>query len=65
MLKVLLADDEYFITQGLIQLIDWYAEGYKIVFVASNGMEALDYLKKNQVDLIIADIKISADDEEA
>lgn len=58
MLKVLLADDEYFITQGLIQLIDWYAEGYKIVFVASNGMEALDYLKKNQVDLIIADIKM-------
>ena len=28
MLKVLLVDDEYVITQGLSVLIDWGAEGY-------------------------------------
>lgn len=58
MLNVLLVDDEYFIAQGLLHLIDWGAEGYQIVSIASNGMEALEYLKENKVDLIIADIKM-------
>lgn len=58
MLKVLLVDDEYFITQGLLVLIDWEAEGYEIASVASNGREALDYLKENDVDLVITDIKM-------
>ena len=55
-MKVLLVDDEPFILQGLSVLIDWRAEGFEIVKTASNGKEALDYLKENQVDLIIADI---------
>lgn len=57
-LKVMLADDEPFILQGLAVLIDWEAEGYEIVKMAANGMEALDYLKDHSVDLIIADIKM-------
>lgn len=56
MLKVLIVDDEYFIAQGLEVLIDWTAEGYEIAAVASNGREALDYLRNNQVDLVIADV---------
>ncbi len=55
-MKVLLVDDEPFILQGLSVLIDWQAEGFKIVKMASNGKEALDYLRENRVDLIIADI---------
>ncbi len=58
MLKVLLADDEYFIAQGLRMLIDWEAAGFTIVKVAANGKEALDYLAANQVDLVITDIKM-------
>lgn len=57
-LKILLVDDEPFILQGLTILIDWTAEGCEIVKTASNGMEALNYLKKNCVDVIIADIKM-------
>ncbi len=56
MLKVLLVDDEYFIAQGLLVLIDWKAEGYEIAATASNGREALEYLKGNAVDLVITDI---------
>ena len=56
MLKVLLVDDEYVITQGLSVLIDWGAEGYEIAAVCSNGQDALDYLRENPVDLVIADV---------
>lgn len=60
MLNVMLVDDEPFITQGLTVLIDWEKEGYRIVNIASNGIEALEYLKstKEKVDLILADIRM-------
>lgn len=57
-MKVLLVDDEPFILQGLAVLIDWNAEECEIVKMASNGQEALDYLKENKVDLIMADIRM-------
>ena len=37
MLKVLLVDDEPFIAKGLSVIIDWNAEGFEIVSLASNG----------------------------
>ena len=58
MLRVMLVDDEPFIVQGLSVLIDWAKAGYEIVCIATNGQEALEYLKENEVDLIIADIQM-------
>ncbi len=58
MLKAMLIDDEPFILQGLSVLIDWEAEGYEIVKKASDGREALGYLRENKVDLIITDIRM-------
>ncbi len=58
MMKAMLVDDEPFILQGLSVLIDWETEGYEIVKKASDGMEALDYLRENKVDLIITDIRM-------
>lgn len=58
MMRVLLVDDEPFIMQGLSVLIDWKKEGYEIAGVCENGKEALDFLKSQQVDLIIADIQM-------
>ena len=58
LLKVLLVDDEPFILQGLKTLIDWEQEGFEVVKTAANGEEALEYLRGEQVDLIIADIKM-------
>ena len=57
MLKVLLVDDEPFILQGIKVIIDWEKEGFEIAATAENGLEALEYLKKEKVDLIIADIR--------
>ena len=58
MLKVLLVDDEPFITQGLLKLIDWAKEGYEVVNTASNGQEAYEYIKNNHVDIVVTDIKM-------
>lgn len=58
MLKVLLVDDEPFIVKGLSVLIDWKKEGFEIVATASNGQEALNILKEQEVDLIISDINM-------
>ncbi|WP_310601678.1 response regulator transcription factor [Anaerosporobacter sp.] len=58
MLRVLLVDDEPFILQGLTVLIDWQKEGFEIAGTAANGEEALEFLREQKVDLIIADIRM-------
>lgn len=58
MRKVLLVDDEPFILQGLKIVIDWEQEGYEVVSMCNNGYEALEYLRHNEVDLIVADIQM-------
>lgn len=58
LMKVMLVDDEPFILQGLSVIIDWEQEGFEIVKKASDGQEALDYLRENEVDLIITDIRM-------
>lgn len=58
MRKVLLVDDEPYILQGLKSLIDWNAEGFEVVKSCANGLEAYEYLKEKNVDVIFADIKM-------
>lgn len=56
MLKVLLADDEPYIVQGISMIIDWENEGFEIVGAANNGQDALELIKAKDPDLVIADI---------
>ena len=58
MLKVLLVDDEPFIMEGLSVIIDWNNEGFEIVGKVSNAFEALELLQKEEIDLVISDIKM-------
>ncbi len=57
-MRVLLVDDEPFITQGLKLLLDWKAEGCEIAGCVQNGLEAIAFLKKEKVDLIVTDIRM-------
>ena len=57
-MRVLLVDDEPFITQGLTLLIDWAAEGCEIAGTAKNGVEAINILKKEKIDLVLTDIRM-------
>ncbi len=57
MIRVMFVDDEPIILEGLSVLIDWEKYGCEIVAKASNGEEALEYLKSGDIDLVITDIK--------
>ena len=46
--------------RGLSVLIDWEKEGFEIAGTAANGLEAIRFLKNNEVDLILADIRMPA-----
>jgi two-component system response regulator YesN len=58
MIRVMIADDEPFIRQGLKILINWEQYGFKVCGEASNGKEVLKLLETEKYDLIIADIKM-------
>lgn len=56
MYQVMLVDDEYMILEGLKQIIPWNELGFEVVKTAKRGQEALDYLKENEIDLLITDV---------
>ena len=56
--KVLLADDEKEIRQGIIQKIDWKANGFILAGDAANGREALELAQKIHPDVVMTDIKM-------
>lgn len=56
MLKVVLVDDEPLITEGLKALINWEDYGFEVINTFENGMEALQFIKEHDVDLLITDI---------
>lgn len=58
MIKVMIADDEPFIRQGLKILINWDQYGFEICGEAANGKEALELMGKGEYDLIITDIRM-------
>lgn len=58
MKRIILADDNYIVSEGIKMNIDWNALGAEIAFTAQNGQEALDCLKHEHIDLIITDIEM-------
>ena len=58
LLEVLLVDDDLLILDDLATIIDWEANGFKVVASVYNGNQALDYIKKHHVDIVIADIEM-------
>lgn len=58
MQNVLIADDEVIMREALLEMIDWSSLGCRVAFVAKDGIEAWDYLRKNPVDLAILDIRM-------
>ncbi len=58
MKKVMLVDDEVFITEGLMAIIDWEALGLKVIHRAENGQEALKKFNEDSADIIVTDINM-------
>ena len=58
MYKILIVDDEDIIRRSIVKILDWKKLGFEEVFDASNGLEALEILKSESIDLVLADIKM-------
>jgi len=57
MIKVLIVDDQALIREGLSLMLSLYDE-IQIVGQATNGEEALNFLKKEKADVILMDIRM-------
>ncbi|MBP5305772.1 MAG: response regulator [Lachnospiraceae bacterium] len=57
-MEVIIVDDERNIREGIERLIDWESLGCHVAASFSNGASALDYLRKNDIDIVITDIKM-------
>ncbi|OIK08179.1 response regulator transcription factor [Bacillus sp. MUM 13] len=56
-IKVLIADDNSFIREGLKIILQTYEE-LEVLDTVSNGQEAADYCRDNQVDVILLDVRM-------
>ncbi len=58
MFTVLIADDEPIIRRGIKKLIDWEKLGYCITGETGDGISTLEYILKNDPDVVLLDIKM-------
>ncbi len=58
MIKVMIADDDYYVRMGLSTLIAWEKLGAEVVCLASNGVELVEALEKERAELLILDIRM-------
>ena len=57
MIRMIIADDEPITRMGL-QSLDWLKEGFEVVGVAVNGLDALEQIRRTKPDLVLTDIKM-------
>lgn len=58
MYKMIIVDDETGIHDLLKDAIEEFIDGFKVVGCFLNGLEAIDYLNDNKVDVVLTDIKM-------
>lgn len=58
MYKVIIADDDKNICEGLRDNIDWTGMGFEIVGVVQDGMEIIEEINSMPIDVIFTDIKM-------
>lgn len=57
MIRILLVEDQLMVRQGLKLMIETDSS-LKVVGEASNGQEAIDFLEKNVIDVVVMDIRM-------
>ena len=58
MYRLLVADDEKKLLRGLCDFYPWDELGYQIVARVENGKQALEYIAKHPVDVVLTDISM-------
>ena len=57
-MNIIIVDDEPIIRIGLRTLIDWELHGLTLIGEASDGEEAIDLIRRHQVDILVTDIRM-------
>lgn len=58
MYKVIVVDDEILGRMGVASIISWEAYGFELVGSYENGLEALNAIRSDDIDLVFTDIKM-------
>ena len=58
MLRILLVDDEPLVLIGLQGMLEWEKLGYTVCGTARNGKLALEMIKREKPDIVVADVKM-------
>ncbi|KIL40101.1 hypothetical protein SD70_15590 [Gordoniibacillus kamchatkensis] len=56
--RAIIIDDEAWIRDGLSKHIGWDRLGIQLVQVFEDGVEAIDYIRENPVDILLSDIRM-------
>lgn len=56
--KILIADDEHIIRDGIIKSIDWDRLDMQVVAEAEDGEQAIEYARKYQIDVALVDLNM-------
>lgn len=58
MLNVMLVDDDLLLLDDLEALVDWECLNMRVKYICNNGQEALNKIKEDEINLVIADISM-------
>ncbi len=58
MYKLIFVDDEAIVRDGISTCIPWGQNGFKLTGLFEHGIQALEYMKDNPVDVVISDINM-------
>ena len=58
MLKMLIVDDDWLISDSLKSLDEWHERNIDVVGTAENGKEAIFWMEKENLDIILTDIRM-------
>ena len=58
-LRAVVVEDEYNIREGIGAFIELESEDYEVAGLFSDGDEAIEFLKCNEADLVITDVKMN------
>ncbi len=56
--KIVLVDDEKLALKSLAKTVKWENYGFELSGVFTSGLDCLDYIKENDVDVVISDISM-------
>ncbi len=58
MYRMVIAEDEAIIREGLALMVDWEKLGFEVVACFEDGAEVIEYARKSAIDVVLTDVKM-------